>query len=616
VRTSAWAAAVWRRLRLEDGRIGEDRGMTTATIESCLWPLDRRDELAARVAGAANIAVLGPGERFEWSYGDIAPALRARALAWAPAVVRVGGGAGALLGVVGADGARHPRHRARRSGRRVRRGGAGRVPARARRGRGARRHRGDRRARRHRGRAGPAVADALLRASLGGVRVAEGERLRPPRRRCGRRCETPASRAALASSIVGYLAQLRWSRPVVGGRARARSPRIAAAAGSFGDHRGDHRGAGRRAAGVVVGGGPAGDRRRRVSARAPAAGPAVAGHRVDARRGIGQLLGRVVETEALESLALGGGLMAAAGAFELVTGAVILALGIAAGWQLPLLAVWCVAAALLAARVSARWRAGRASAYRSRTISSSGWSDSARWSRSRRRRFATSSRKRRSRATPARGARSTAQWRCSRSSVPRGWLIARGGRARALALGGRRAPGCVRDQPGRHAADLRRPAQAGAGVSRAGRAVIAWRQVAAMFAEAGRPRRALPDAAAAGRIAASAAAAQRARHRLPLPGPRAAVLAAARWTSGAASACLLEGPSGGGKSTLGALLVGLRVPDAGTLALGGVAQRDLGLRAGAGAWARRRSSTRTTSSRRRSCSTCCWGAPGRRAART
>ena len=39
--------------------------------------------------------------------------------------------------------------------------------------------------------------------------------------------------------------------------------------------------------------------------------------------GIGQLLGRVVETEALESLALGGGLMAAAGAFELVTGAVV-----------------------------------------------------------------------------------------------------------------------------------------------------------------------------------------------------------------------------------------------------------------------------------------------------
>ena len=40
---------------------------------------------------------------------------------------------------------------------------------------------------------------------------------------------------------------------------------------------------------------------------------------------------------------------------------------------------------------------------------------------------------------------------------------------------------------------------------------------------------------------------------------------------------LLEGPSGGGKSTLGALLVGLRVPDAGRLRLAGVDQQAIGL---------------------------------------
>ena len=40
---------------------------------------------------------------------------------------------------------------------------------------------------------------------------------------------------------------------------------------------------------------------------------------------------------------------------------------------------------------------------------------------------------------------------------------------------------------------------------------------------------------------------------------------------------LLEGPSGGGKSTLGALLVGLRVPDGGRLTLAGVDQEALGL---------------------------------------
>src|SRR5262245_5286922 len=74
-------------------------------IAGCLWPLDRRDELTARVASAAGIAVPGPAERFEWSYADVAPALSAQARAAAPAVVRVGAGAGALLGIVAhADG--------------------------------------------------------------------------------------------------------------------------------------------------------------------------------------------------------------------------------------------------------------------------------------------------------------------------------------------------------------------------------------------------------------------------------------------------------------------------------------------------------------------------------
>ena len=74
--------------------------------------------------------------------------------------------------------------------------------------------------------------------------------------------------------------------------------------------------------------------------------------------GVGQLLGRVVETEALESLALGGGLIAAAGAFELATGALVLGFGLAAGSHLVLLVVWAAVATALgvrAARLLARW---------------------------------------------------------------------------------------------------------------------------------------------------------------------------------------------------------------------------------------------------------------------
>ena len=338
--------------------------MTAApTIEGCLWPLDRRDELAARVAGAASIATRGPGERFEWTYGDIVPAPSARALARAPAVVRVGGGAGALLGVVGAAGA----------GVRVV-GGDGQVvvcdaaalgaylrapvEVEARAGIEATVERagidGSRRA---------AVTDALLRASLGAVRVAEGERLRPVRPSMWSALRDAGVTGRAASSIVGYLVQLAlvaglcW---VVGARAVAadaggRSFGIIAAiiAALVGVRLASSWAAGRLAidGGAVL-------RERLLQ------GLLSLDTESTRAEGIGQLLGRVVETEALESLALGGGLMAAAGAFELVTGAVILALGIAAGWQLPLLAVWCAAAALLAARVQralARWSSERIS---------------------------------------------------------------------------------------------------------------------------------------------------------------------------------------------------------------------------------------------------------------
>src|SRR5262249_3319972 len=78
--------------------------------------------------------------------------------------------------------------------------------------------------------------------------------------------------------------------------------------------------------------------------------------------GVGQLLGRVMDTEAVESLALGGGLLATAGVFELATGALVLGLGARGPLQLGVLALALGAAALLAARfwrALARWSARR-----------------------------------------------------------------------------------------------------------------------------------------------------------------------------------------------------------------------------------------------------------------
>ena len=553
--------------------------MTTATIESCLWPLDRRDELAARVAGAANIAALGPGERFEWSYGDVAPAPSARALGWAPAVVRVGGGAGALLGVVGADGA----------GIRVigadgqvvvcdtaALGATLRAPveAEARAGIEATVERA--------GIEGPrqaAVADALLRASLGAVRVAEGERLRPARPSMWSALRDGGVTGRAAASVVGYLAQLTlvaglwW---VVGARA------VATDAGGGGASFGviaaiiaalvGVRLASSWAAGRLAIDGGAILRQRLLQ------GLLALDTESTRAQGIGQLLGRVVETEALESLALGGGLMAAAGAFELVTGAVILALGIAAGWQLPLLAVWCVAAALLAAHVQralARWSRERVSLTHDLVERMVG----------QRTLVAQQAPPLRHVEQEAALARYAGTGRALdraatvlATAVPRGWLIAAVvALAPWLSVAGAR-PGAFATSLGGTLliyGALRKLAQAFPAL---GSAVIAWRQVAAMFTEAGMPAPRVPDAAAAVASAAEAPPLLSARDiGFRYPGRAQPVLDGCALDIRRGERVLLEGPSGGGKSTLGALLVGLRVPDAGTLALGGVAQGDLGL---------------------------------------
>ena len=247
----------------------------------------RRADRARR--GRRGLGVLGPAERFEWSYADVAPALeragprggaggRARGRGRGRAARRssrtVDGGGVALVG---------------RDGRRwcCDAGGAGRLrcarPPRRRRAPASRRPSRAPASRRRDDRPSPRRCCARRWAPSAWPR---GSACARRARRCGRRCAPRGSARRMAAAVAGYLAQLAlvaglwWTvgaRAVAagapGGPSSAPSwPAIIAAL------------VGVRLAVVVdagrlaIDGGPG-------PARAAAARPAGAGHRIDARGG-------------------------------------------------------------------------------------------------------------------------------------------------------------------------------------------------------------------------------------------------------------------------------------------------------------------------------------------
>jgi ATP-binding cassette subfamily B protein len=73
--------------------------------------------------------------------------------------------------------------------------------------------------------------------------------------------------------------------------------------------------------------------------------------------GVGQLLGRVIESEAVESLAMNGGFLGLTALFELILAAIILAVGAGSWVHVGLLFGWVAAAGLLGLRYGCRRRA-------------------------------------------------------------------------------------------------------------------------------------------------------------------------------------------------------------------------------------------------------------------
>ena len=299
--------------------------------------------------------------------------------------------------------------------------------------------------------------------------------------------------------------------------------------------------------------------------------------------GVGHLLGRVFEGDAVESLALSGGLLGLVALVELAFGAWVLWAG-AGGWlHVSLLAVW------FALVVALGW------VYYKRRLA---------WTESRlklthnlvevmvghRTRLAQEARERWHEGEDQSlehylrlSAKMDGVAAKLAALVPRGWLVLgvaalapayASGEASAtslaVALGGILLVFRALSKLAESLASL-----AGAGV--------AWRKVAPLFESAARPDEAgVPSFSVAARKAGGREQEARAvaeAHDLVFRyrGREEPVLRGCTLRIDAGERLLLEGPSGGGKSTLASLLTGMRRPDSGLLLLGGLDRQTLGL---------------------------------------
>jgi ATP-binding cassette, subfamily B, bacterial len=300
-------------------------------------------------------------------------------------------------------------------------------------------------------------------------------------------------------------------------------------------------------------------------------------------QGAGQFLGRVIESQAVESLALGGGFLAAVSILELIVALLILAAGAGGALHVVLLAAWVGVALLLAWRYALRrhdWTEARLGmthdlvermvGHRTRLAQESPGKWHVREDQDLEGYLNLSAKMDRVSALFT-------------AALPRGWLVvallglipsfvfgAAPAASVAIALGGILL---AYQALKRLAAGLRSLADA----------AISWRKTAPLFQAADRqPVLGLPSFAVSAEVASPVKNGQRREvvqtHDLVFrhAGRGEAVLRRCSVSIRSGDRILLEGGSGSGKSTFASLLIGLRAPNSGLLLLDGVDRQTLG----------------------------------------
>jgi ATP-binding cassette subfamily B protein len=292
------------------------------------------------------------------------------------------------------------------------------------------------------------------------------------------------------------------------------------------------------------------------------------------REGAGQLLGRVIESEAVGSLAIGGGFMALLAILELLLAAVVLVLAA------PILSVLLVAWVALATALATIYL-GRRSKWVSLRVGLT--HDLIERMVGHRTRIAQQPREQWHDGEDETLERYVdASTRMDRAAVwllgivPRGWMVVglagltplfvRGGSPASLAVG-----------LGGILLAFRALERLTGGLWSLAGALIAWRQTSPVFRAAARGMTEPFSAPARGDASTPNPGLLDATDlRFTHAGRGVPVLQGCRLTIGSGERVILQGPSGGGKSTLASLLAGLRTPQSGLLLLDGLDRHTLG----------------------------------------